>query len=460
MRKFWSDPSGNVALIFALAAIPLFGVMGAAIDYSLASSYRADMQKALDATALALTKIMPADQATLDAVGNRYFQANLKDHDLQNLRLQVSADVGKLRVSATGVYKVKMAQIIGGSTIELGASAEATWSMGTVEIALVLDSSLSMETPDPGRIQALRAATVNLIDVLESAAREPGDAKLGIVAFDGMVNVGRTGSNPPSWVRFDWWNNNVGSCNKSGNHNTRSACEAQFVCTRGQHNSQTSCRNSGGQWVRATWTPEPISNWRGCVYDRNQNHDVLDTPPTGANTYYPAAKCYGDTISGGNGPPQAITPLNENWNALRTRATALRPTGFTNITIGLVWGWHVLSPGGVFTEGAAYDTEDLTKYVILMTDGYNTKNIQMEPSACNTNGPVCPVVDNRTAMACENIKNAGIKIYTVRLIDGNASLLRNCATNPNMYYDVQNASQLAGVFSAIGSEIASLHLSK
>jgi hypothetical protein len=29
-----------------------------------------------------------------------------------------------------------------------------------------------------------------------------------------------------------------------------------------------------------------------------------------------------------------------------------------------------------------------------------------------------------------------------------------------MYYDVQDASQLSGVFSSIGAEIASLHLSK
>jgi hypothetical protein len=29
-----------------------------------------------------------------------------------------------------------------------------------------------------------------------------------------------------------------------------------------------------------------------------------------------------------------------------------------------------------------------------------------------------------------------------------------------MYYDVQDASQLSGVFNAIGAEIASLHLTK
>jgi hypothetical protein len=84
----------------------------------------------------------------------------------------------------------------------------------------------------------------------------------------------------------------------------------------------------------------------------------------------------------------------------------------------------------------------------------------MEPNACNTNGPTCPVIDDRMELACTNIKNAGIKIYTVRLIAGNADLLRDCATSPSMYYDVQSASQLSGVFNSIGAEIASLHLAK
>jgi len=452
MRRFWSDRDGNVAIIFALAIIPVFGAVGAALDYSMASAQRSDLQKALDATALALTKIMPADQATLDTVGNHYFQANLADHSLEDLQLTITPDVGTLRLSAKGTYHVKMANLIGGSTMELGASAEAKWNIGQVEIALVLDMSLSMQTPDPARIQALRAATADLLNVLENAARKPGDAKVAIVPFDGMVNVGYTGANPPSWVRFDWWEDNVGACNKDG-YNNRSDCERQFVCTRSQYSSQTRCQQNGGSWVRATWTPEPTANWKGCVYDRNQSYDVNDTAPTGNNTYYPAAKCYGT-------PPQAITPLTEDWDTLRQRASALTPTGYTNITIGLVWGWHLLSPTPLYTEGAAYDTKDLTKYIILMTDGYNTKNITMEPGSCNTNGPVCPTVDIRTEIACENIKESGVKIYTIRLIAGNEDLLRECASSESMYYNVQDSSGLVSVFSAIGSQIANLHLSR
>lgn len=61
---------------------------------------------------------------------------------------------------------------------------------------------------------------------------------------------------------------------------------------------------------------------------------------------------------------------------------------------------------------------------------------------------------------CANIKAANIKIYAVRVIDGNAELLRNCATSPSMYFDVQQASQLNDVFTAIAQNLANLRIAK
>jgi hypothetical protein len=61
---------------------------------------------------------------------------------------------------------------------------------------------------------------------------------------------------------------------------------------------------------------------------------------------------------------------------------------------------------------------------------------------------------------CDNAKAANIKIYTVRVINGNASLLRNCATKPDMYYDVDHADELNMVFKSIAQNLANLRLSK
>jgi hypothetical protein len=185
------------------------------------------------------------------------------------------------------------------------------------------------------------------------------------------------------------------------------------------------------------------------VWDRDKNNDISDAQPTTSNsTRYPAWQCSNSLNSN---RLVSMMQLTTNWQALHAKVDEMIPAGYTNITIGLVWAWHLLSPTPVVSDGAAYGTENLTKYVILLSDGDNTRN---------RFGDSGNTMNNRTASVCTNIKDAGIKIYTVRLIDGNASLLRDCATSPGMYYDVDNASQLSGIFNAIGSEIASLHLSR
>jgi Flp pilus assembly protein TadG len=440
MRPFWSDEEGNFLLLFAFAMIPVIGSMGVALDYSVASSYRTDIQKSLDATALALTRIMPTDQATLDTVGNQYFQANLGPHQVVDLQLTVTPEVGKLKLSAKGKYKPQMAHIVGVGDVNLGTNSEARWSIGKVEIALVLDNSWSMNSL--GRMTELKNAAHNLLNVLESAAKTPGDAKVAIIPFDARVNVG-VANVAATWLK---WNVSTSS---------------NGVCSKPQYTAQSesACTSNGG-----TWTVNNSANWPGCVWDRDKSNDTLDAAPTGAATNYPAWQC-------AHGLPNTnlvsqMLPLTTNWGTLAsTDATTLhgkvnqmQPSGYTNITIGLVWGWHALSDTAVMTDGAAYNTDNLQKYIILLTDGENTRNrFGDSESTMNT----------RTRTTCNNIRNLTradgshlIKVYTIRLIDGDDDLLRDCATTPDMFKPVENASELSAVFSSIGAEIANLHLAK
>ena len=50
--RFPAATDGNIAVIFALAAVPILSFVGVAIDYSRANSARSSMQAALDSTAL------------------------------------------------------------------------------------------------------------------------------------------------------------------------------------------------------------------------------------------------------------------------------------------------------------------------------------------------------------------------------------------------------------------------
>jgi len=94
---------------------------------------------------------------------------------------------------------------------------------------------------------------------------------------------------------------------------------------------------------------------------------------------------------------------------------------------------------------------DKDKVIVLLTDGTNTQNRWSQSDSA---------IDPRTALACANAKADNIKIYTVRVIDGDATLLRNCATKPNMYYNVNQASELNNVFSSIAQNLANLRIAK
>ena len=127
----------------------------------------------------------------------------------------------------------------------------------------------------------------------------------------------------------------------------------------------------------------------------------------------------------------------------------MTPSGMTNVTIGMVWGWHALTPGEPFTQGQTV-RPDVDKVMILLTDGLNTANrFTTNPSQ----------IDARTAAVCDNIKKAKIKLFTVRVIEGNLALLQGCATASNMFYDVQVASQLKDVFASIAASLSGARLS-
>ena len=74
--RFIQDRRGGVAPMFALAIIPVFGLIGAAVDYSRANSVRSGMQSAIDATALAMSKLAPTlTQTQLQQQATAYFNA-------------------------------------------------------------------------------------------------------------------------------------------------------------------------------------------------------------------------------------------------------------------------------------------------------------------------------------------------------------------------------------------------
>jgi hypothetical protein len=181
---------------------------------------------------------------------------------------------------------------------------------------------------------------------------------------------------------------------------------------------------------------------------------------------------------------------------VQTKINAMKAAGDTNIPMGLMWGWHLVSPNAPFADGVAYDTPNVTKYIILMTDGENTYSDASNGNNQNqseytglgyvwqrrlgntTDFPATStrtdLMNDRLKLLCANLKKEpggggsknsaepGIQVYSigVGVNTSTKSLLQNCATKSDMYYDVSNASEMTPVFTRIANEISQLRLSK
>ncbi|MDP8915628.1 MAG: pilus assembly protein TadG-related protein, partial [Pseudomonadota bacterium] len=130
-----------------------------------------------------------------------------------------------------------------------------------------------------------------------------------------------------------------------------------------------------------------------------------------------------------------LTRLTSDYEGLKTAVDAMTPDGSTNIPMGLVWGWHVLSPSAPFSDGTAYDTQGVKKIAVLMTDGENSLTTEAGSDPANLNGSEYSGVgyvwqnrlgttsgdwttrrnamDARLTELCTNMKAKGVVIYTI-----------------------------------------------
>jgi Flp pilus assembly protein TadG len=127
LSAFGGARGGNVAISFAIATLPILGLVGAAVDYSRANSVRAAMQTALDSTALMLSKEAATDtQDQLKANALKYFTTLLNRPEAQDLNITVSYGVdggSDIMINATANLPAEYVRIIGLDELTVKASS-------------------------------------------------------------------------------------------------------------------------------------------------------------------------------------------------------------------------------------------------------------------------------------------------------------------------------------------------
>ncbi len=497
---FFKCRRGNIAMLFALILIPLALAVGAAIDYNRASLFRAEVQNALDAAALAVGA-MPGttSQADLEARANAFFDANFSGNQgVTQGTLQVTRVGNTITLDLPAAVDTTFMGIVGITDMSFDLKTEIILGGGTLEVALVLDNSGSMSG---SKLTALQDAAETLVDTMfDNATPGSGDLKFSLVPFATFVDVGTV------YAGVGWMDTQGLSPIHSENF---SAPANRFDLYDNIVNVQ----------------------WEGCVEARPYPHDVSDTPPdssnpatlfvpsfapdhsdtggwnwqypnryladaTGGTTlvrqenvskYYPGVTAipgyYGTTYNFGPAflcNQKELQALTESQSTITAGLNAMMARGSTNIIEGLAWGWRSLSPGEPFTEGRSYGDNNNQKVLILLTDGQNmlspissinkslysaygfvkdgrvgtTSNSQTQQNA---------MMNARTAETCENVKAAGIKIYTITFDlthQVTLDMMRDCATSASYYFNSPSASELDDIFSQIAAELVELRISR
>ena len=456
--RFLRDRRGSVAPMFAIAVIPVIGLTGAAIDYSRASSVRTGMQAAIDATALAMARLAPGlTQSELQQKTTAYFNAMFNHPEAKNLVLTptyTTAGGAQLTIAISGSVDTTFMKVLGHNSISLGSTSTVKWGNNRLRVALVLDNTGSMN--DAGKLPAMKSAAKNLLKQLKDAATSNGDVYVSIIPFNKDVNVGKSNYNQ-SYIRWDLWDaaNGGSSGGFSGSicyNGTLWVVSGGGFSNGGSCSSPTSgiCYNGtlynwNGSQFTTGGSCTNHQTWNGCVTDRDQDYDTTNTAPVAQATLFPAEQFHDC--------PVQLLPLSYDWTALNAKIDEMTAGGMTNQTIGLQWGFQSLT-AAPFTIPAKDPNYTYNQVVILLTDGLNTQSRFSTTQS---------VIDVRTKKACDNIKAAGITLYTLHVnTDGDpaSAILQQCASDTSKYFTVTSAGQMQQVFTQIGTNLSKLRIAK
>ena len=209
----------------------------------------------------------------------------------------------------------------------------------------------------------------------------------------------------------------------------------------------------------------PGETWTGCTYDRKAPHNVTHNTP---NRHDDDTK-WGNTHSkekfdedGCRGYPRNslyVQPLTTNTKSIQSQLDRMTPYSWTNIALGMSFGWHLLSPNAPYTEGTSYSDKETLKAIVLLTDGAQTayswgpNNRQSKRNGERNLETICQSINALN----DDPDEPDILIMTVAFDlddEGTVNRLRNCATREKDFYRAEDNAQLSAAFEAIKEQLS------
>lgn len=520
IRRLLGDQRGAVMAIIGLAVIPLFAIIGLAIDTGRGYMLRSKLSYAIDAAGLAGGRAFDTDLREDDIA--MFFEANFPtgymDAELLpgNPVVTFDDEENTITIEATATIPTRFMNVAGIYDMTVSARTVIRRELRGLELVLVMDNTGSMRSG--GKIDAMKDAAAELIDILYGSRDEVENFWVGLVPYAATVNIGAsheawlTGYNAADFAPTTW----------------KGCVEA-----RAYPNDSNDALPAVEGWSAFLWE-STIEQFENPYHDPDEGAYDEDDPATwgeylnGDNQWDPAGlesaiRDENSWENDGTGPNlgcgPAITPLVASKTTVLAAIDEMLPwhRGGTMANLGLAWGWRVLSPswrgmwGGDTPEGLPLDYNEpgMNKVVILLTDGvnqwydwpgtrwtvsgedhysglpgsnqypgshdddfedewpgadYTAYGRLSEGRLGTTSGSgATSEINDRMLELCTAMKAQDVIMYTITFQVTNSAtqnLYRSCATDDDHYFNSPSNSQLESAFEQIADELSNLRIAE
>lgn len=403
---FYKNSRGQIAIMAAILMVPLSVIIGGSLDVAQKLNAESKLQSTIDSAILAVARGLTIDigmnKRKMRKIAQTVFDTNISVSDNVDMdKFDLTFNKGQLKMSQTARVNTSFLKLINLANLPINVSATVDLQSSDVELALILDTTLSMVykwdkrgnmSYYPQKLENLKAAARDLVGTLLAKKSGLVSTRISLVPWSAGVNVTST-------------RKKVIKQNRKGYH-----------------------------------------------YCAGSRAKAVDVSPLGKKLPYVYAQQIGGRKNEEKCANREIVPLTDNKEKLFKEIAAWQAAARTASDSGLTWGWGTLSPKwnnywNAKSKPKPYKN-NVKKIAILMTDGEN--------SIDHINS------DERSLALCTAMKKKGIVIYTIAFevrIPAAIKMLQSCASSPDMYINADSGDALKAAFKQIASEVGSFHLS-
>jgi len=379
---FMRDTRGNVAMVFGLFIMVFFVVAGGAVDFLRRGAATTAVQESLDAAVLAAVRATNLSDDDRRTLGEQMFAANMAASNFNVSAVpNIEFNGGSVTASIDFEMPTVILNVAGMTSLRISGQSEAVGgSLGSAELVMVLDYSSSMDN----KYEEMRDAAIEFIDIITNDGAE-ADISFGLVPFAAEIYTTLDGAYVLDGVAGVPWTN----------------------CTRDRRYSHNINDET------------PIAGDDDSKWGRTDGNDVID-----ADEYQDCDEYVDNELE--------IQPLSNDHSATTAKLLAMTPHAGTNITVGVEFAAHVLSPNPPWIQGAAYGG-DTGKYLIILSDGRHNRD-GFGPGSSNN----ADQARQNMATLCTMLKAKGVLVATIAYDldddDGKAEL-EQCASASQYYLE-------------------------